>query len=399
MKYMNLKSYVDGDGIDVSKRHILEGHKHYFIEPDNFYSLKEVAKPESLDFVYSKDLINGTKFYRVLIKEWFYACKIKGKIIIEMQDNEILSFKDLINEIKILIGDKSKLIEKEYDDYTREGVMVIEKIKPVLNKADSIGKWTFGILTNGKRDDVVDKTIKSIIDLKISHYEILICGEYSNKPRYKIRNLGFNTEIPWITKKKNFICEEAKYENIVVMHDRYIFDKNWYEGMKKYGNYFEILSCVIKDGNGKRTDDWVTFGSNLNDKVPYGNQGWLEYRDWDKNGYIDGGFYILKKDVWRKVKWDNSLMWNQGEDIALARDFYNAGFVARFNPFSSCVTISTKYKWPIFEFDLRILGRKRGERLINRIKLEIKSSKRLKRHYYVMKDIYLILKKNYGGKQ
>jgi hypothetical protein len=392
---MDLNKHASGKGIDVSRIPVIKKAKHYYLEPNNFYSLKKTGKPENFDFVYSKNLVNATKFFKVLIKEWFYACKINGRIIIDIKSNKLLNFNELIKECNLLLGDKIEIIDTFYKTETKEGILVLKKIKPALKRGDSINKWSFGILTNGKRDEWVDKEIKSILDLKIPNLEIIICGNYNNKNNYPIKRIDFNPEIAWITKKKNMIAEKAKYENIVITHDRYVFDKNWFEGMKRYGNYFEILSCVIRDPNGDRTDEWITFGTDLNAKILQGNQGWLEYRDWDFNSYIDGGLYIIKKSVWERCQWDNSLMWAQREDILLSRDYLNAGFVSRFNPDSSCKTHTIKRKWPIYKFNSQKLGKIQGQKFSHRM-LYIFKKYILKKHYFVIRDCYYVLKEYYG---
>ena len=390
---MNLSQYLKGRGVDVSRHPKLKNCKTYFVEPDNFYSLKKFAKPETLDFIYSKNLINDTKFFKILIKEWFYACRINGKIIIEMKSNKILSFNGLIKECKLLLGDKIIIIGKHIDNLDT-GILILKKVKPASKKGDSIDKWTFGILTNGKRDDWVDQEIESILNLKIPHLEIIICGDYDNKKNYKINHIQFNPEIAWITKKKNIIAEKAKYENLVITHDRFIFDKDWFKGMKKYGNYFEVLSCVIKNSVGGRADDWMTYGTNLNDPLLLGNQGLLDYKDWDKNGYVDGGLYIMKKSVWKKIRWNNRLLWSQGEDIELSRDFYNNGFVVRFNPYSLCKTLSTKkYSLPSYEFNAKKLGKIKGQNILNKMKYFWKIKTR--KHYLAVRDAWFAFKKYY----
>ena len=77
---MDITKYLLGKGVDVSRQPILKNCKHFFIEPNNLYFHKKIAPFESLDFVYSKNLINETKFFRILIKEWFYLCRVGGKI-------------------------------------------------------------------------------------------------------------------------------------------------------------------------------------------------------------------------------------------------------------------------------------------------------------------------------
>ena len=42
--------------------------------------------------------------------------------------------------------------------------------------------------------------------------------------------LTTNNNILYNSKKKNIITQNAKYENIVYMHDYIVLDNNWYKG-------------------------------------------------------------------------------------------------------------------------------------------------------------------------
>lgn len=368
---MDISVYLRGRGIDVSREAILvdKRMKHYFVEPNNFYTLKENFDFESLDFIYSNNLINETKFFKILLKEWFNFCKLKGYIIIVAKTNRILNSNMLIDECNLLFFGKAKIIAKEEID--GQFTVIIQKTKQVLNKKDSMDKWSFGILSDGKRPEQVEKEIESIRALKIPHYEIIICGRYLGDKNNDVQVIDFNPEKPWITKKKNLLCAKSKYENLVITHDRFTFDSDWYSGMKKYGNYFEILSCNITDIEGKRVDDWITYGRKM--VPPIGLQGLMDPKDWDKNGYIDGGIYILKKDTWRKVRWDENLYWGQAEDLKLSKDFIENGFVARFNPYSSVKTSSKRWQYPYVAFDSLRQGKYTNKTFIKKLKHFVKT--------------------------
>ena len=365
---MDLKRYLTGKGFDVSRKETLklDNCKHVFVEPDNLYSLRDFAKFESLDFIYSKNIINETKFHNILIKEWLNFCKVGGYIIIELEDNEILNIKELKKECELLSQDKAKIVEDEE-------FIVLKKVKKMLVKNDSIDKWTFGIVVDGRRDEIVDQIIDSIAALKIPKFEIILCGEkYQGKRKDKVKYLKFDRDLSaHITMKKNVICKNAKYENIVVIHDRFIFDKNWYKGMKKYGNYFEVLGCITQTPKGERVDDWITFGMK-EDKLKIGNLGLLDYRDWDINGFTAGGLYILKKKVWKECKWDNKLIWGQAEDKVLSKCFRERGYVERFNPFSKTITPTERGKWARFKLNKKRYITLKDRPFKNKVKRYIK---------------------------
>ena len=190
----------------------------------------------------------------------------------------------------------------------------------------------------------LEKQIDSIISQKIPFFEIIVCGQYNVPLKYKkfVKVIPFEHEIAWITKKKNLIAKSAKYQNLVISHNRFIFDKDWFNGMKKYGNYFEILMCKILTSSGKRAADWMTYGIPISNRF-YNKTGLLEYQDWDENLNINGSFYILKKSTWEKCPWNNYLVWGQYEDDCLSNDFQKNGIVPRLNPYSAIYTFPERY--------------------------------------------------------
>ena len=117
----------------------------------------------------------------------------------------------------------------------------------------------------------------------------------------------------WITRKKNILVKESKYENIVLMHDYHIFDQNWYRSFKKFGTDWDICSCPQYLITGARNPmDW-----SLWDKPGHGRAWSLDYDDWTQTQYmyISGGFFIVKKYVMIKESLDESFGWNEGEDV------------------------------------------------------------------------------------
>ena len=364
---MDIKQYASGNGVDLSREKEIGNARHVYIEANNLYSLREHFKPESLDFLFIND-INATKFHRILIKEMLIYCKVNGNIILKLTNNKLLNFNRLLDEAKLCILDKGKIIENDNEN----NIIVIKKTKPFLKKDDSITKWSFGIITNGKKNDCVEKQIQSIKSQKILNYEIIVCGNYMKRKEKNFKYVFFEKyDTGWITGQKNELVKNAKYENLVVLHDRIVLDKDWYKEIKKYGNYFEVLSCKVHNDQEERCGDWITYGNIFG---MFGKIGMLDYKDWDKNGYIDGALYILKKSVWKKVKWDETLYWNQGEDAKLSSDWYENGIVTRFNPFSSCLTLSWRHGiLPLYEFNSQKLSKYPGRyNLIGRIKFYIK---------------------------
>ncbi|PIZ52021.1 hypothetical protein COY27_01550 [Candidatus Woesearchaeota archaeon CG_4_10_14_0_2_um_filter_33_13] len=359
---ISIAKYLSGKGIDVSKKSSLSDVKHVFIVPDNTYRIVETE----LDFIYNDGVINLTKYYRILLKEWFYALKKDGKIIIKFIESDWFSSDFLKEEVELLFGDSVSVIFERKENKKDGGSCFL-----VLNKnisgpyyPEGINNWSFGIITNGKKMDALAKIIASIRHQNIPNYEIIICGTYGGLIEEDTKYIHFteNDHRGWITKKKNLICDKAKFENLFVLHDRIVLNPGWFAGMKKYGNNFEVLSCKI-DHKTIRTYDWIT--SRYPYKDPRSRQyfgGYLEYSDWDQWIYIDGGAIILKKIVWEKVKWDENLFWNEAEDLKLSHDQTEHGILIRFNPYSTCESLTWRHPSSklIFKKNKKKLGKLSG---------------------------------------
>lgn len=174
---------------------------------------------------------------------------------------------------------------------------------------------TFGIITDGNSDNYIIEIIKSIEIQNIENYEILIVGNtrINNKKNLRIINFDETIKRGWITKKKNIINKEAKYNIIVFMHDYIKFLPNWYNGMLKFGEDWDICMNIIKNKSGERWFDWITGRASDEFKVwnvsaPY------DYTNTHKM-YISGTYFICKKYVLEKYPFDENRSWGELEDV------------------------------------------------------------------------------------
>ena len=180
--------------------------------------------------------------------------------------------------------------------------------------------FSFGIVTDGSNDNLIESLIESIIYQNIKNYEIIIIGNTKiTNSNIKVIPFDESKRSGWITRKKNIIADVAKYENIVIMHDYFILDHDWYNGFCEFGNDFDVCvnKIITKDGNRFRdyciaplAPDW------------FPNKRLLPYDyvlDSNRNRlcYISGGFYIIKKNIALKYPLNEDLSHNLGEDILL----------------------------------------------------------------------------------
>lgn len=331
------------------------------LEINQLYHPTGSYKTDSFDEVYTKDDLSKTKFVPILLKEWVYLVKKNGYLVIDYIPNRICDKKELENMMLWLWKGSYQITYHDYiDDHHLR--FICRKIVDTKIKNDDITKWTFGIITNGKREQWVEQIIKSIRQQKSPHYEIIICGTYLEKGEKDIRYIPFNKrdDKGWITKKKNLIVKNAKFENICMLHDRIVLDKDWYKGMKKWGNCFENLGCR-QLFEGLRVNDWVASHYFIKNREgeKFSFESSVDYKDWYRNIWFLGQLNIFKKSLITKnnLWWNENLYYGEREDYQFSKNLNDNGFIHRFNDYSSVITLTNKYVNPTWiVYDTNILN-------------------------------------------
>jgi hypothetical protein len=175
--------------------------------------------------------------------------------------------------------------------------------------------FTFAITTDYSDINRLNEVRESIYNLKIPNYEVMIIGGKDYSHYIDTTFLYFNDKkYPgWTTKKKNILVETSRYENVVLMHDYFLFDDNWYNSFVEFGNDWDICSNQQLLINGKRHfTDWVTW-----DDPVFPRYTSLSYDDWSRTQhmYVSGGYFIVKKHVVMDNPFNESLMHGQAEDV------------------------------------------------------------------------------------
>lgn len=182
-------------------------------------------------------------------------------------------------------------------------------------------KFTFGIVTSGNSDSSVQLVINSIESLNIPEYEIIIVGNSQvSRDRTKIIPFNENIRPAWITKKKNIITQNAKYDNIVYTHDYIVFKSDWYTGWISYGEDYKVCMNRILNADGTRYRDWCIWPHNDNfvDGIVTRQRGCLLPYDMDhlsKYLYFSGAYWVGRKDVMTEIPLNEDLLWGQSEDV------------------------------------------------------------------------------------
>jgi len=211
--------------------------------------------------------------------------------------------------------------------------------------------FTFGIITGNGSTSHILNIIQDIEKLNIPKYEVVIVGG-SHISHKNVVHVPFDDSIKtgWITRKKNLITENAKFENIVYAHDYITYDENWYTGFKQFGNDFDICMTKIINADGTRFRDWLIWPHNDNkmDDIMARQRGCIipyHLTHLSKYMYISGAYWVAKKMVMEKHPLDETLCWGESEDVVWSKQVRQE-FLFKMNALSS-VKMS-KYKCKIF---------------------------------------------------
>lgn len=357
--------------LDLSSKSRVGGARHWSQEINQLYHPTGDIEQDSQDLVYSYGNLNTTKFVPILLKEWFYLVQKDGYLVIDYLPNKTCNFQKLEGNMWWLWKMKYDIVYhgpiKNEDFKNLNAKKLIEFLKnapsqPVMPKedeitlrfvckklestkifGDDINKWTFAMITKGERDKWIEEIIQAVHKQKVPHYEIIVCGTYHDRDEKNFTYIPFKErdDKGWITKKKNLMARIAKYENFFFIHDRIVLDKDWFKGMKKYGNCFELLcNRQTLRGEGIRAGDWLTYGtSTLGSPFAISK---LDYKDWDEYIYMGGQLSIWKKSIWEKSPWNETLYWGE-EDVELTFRARDLGFLPRFNPHSSVEALAWRF--------------------------------------------------------
>jgi len=153
------------------------------------------------------------------------------------------------------------------------------------------------------------QTIESIQALNVEH-EILV-SPFTGK----------------LCEKKNALIKQAKYENLVIMHDYIIFDPDWAEKVLAEERPWTVMMNQILNLDGSRYRDWCAWDD------PASGEGWPMSTKWGNHHnkgqpslvpytydrtqymYISGAYWVAKRDFMLNHLLKDDLDWGEGEDV------------------------------------------------------------------------------------
>lgn len=191
-------------------------------------------------------------------------------------------------------------------------------------------KITFGIITFDDSSTYMEEVIQSIVQQNIPEYEIIIVGGTQS---YGHTHIPFNEESHrgWITKKKNLVTQNAKYDIIVYLHDYIALNEGWYQGFLKFGDDWDVCMTQMVNVDGTRYRDWAAWDD---PSLPVLGTGIMKEK-WCPNGiqlqggpgcmpydycntkymYVSGAYWVAKKAFMEIFPLNEDLIQCEGEDV------------------------------------------------------------------------------------
>lgn len=207
---------------------------------------------------------------------------------------------------------------------------------------------SFVIITDGKKYDKIRLQIKSILNMNILDKEIIISGQIDDwmreisSPNVKLVDAKHYAEIGSLGGLRNAACEVSGGDFFVISDDDMVFTPDWYSQFQNYeqkNKDWDILTSLVRQPN----NDLYWGGKNCY-KCPKYEHAILNDNEESDCLYASGGqSFIIRKSVFDKVRWDDSILiytmkdskdYKEGllnEDVKFSQDCLLAGFKIKHN--------------------------------------------------------------------
>ena len=225
----------------------------------------------------------------------------------------------------------------------------LELLKKSSEKSNNGISFCIVFSGSAKEIPLLKQSIDSIVEMNIDSekYEIVVLGSsdfkfYSLSNNYPqaipLRYLPYDFEQTTrllITKKKNYMLDNAKYNIVSINHTRIAYAKDFYKklidrnfdlittkiiGNVKGKNYSFLDFGLIGDYDILKPSKVQTFVGNFIDR----NYMFLMR---NRVPFIDGGLTIFNKNNTSAVRYNENIAWGEAEDVELCSTAYHDGLL------------------------------------------------------------------------
>lgn len=305
----------------------------------NFRVGEKFRQQYNVVWLIEDNLFNEYMFsWMLVIDEILRLFNDQGILIVRTSDNEtgtlyaLKSF--LYRKINVVVILENQFVS-ENDTIT---IFKIERKNLEIYKDKS---WTFGILSDGRKEQNVINLVKKIINIsKHLKVEFLIAGPEINE-LVELDGVHFICNdldaLPRIAEKKNKIISSSKYCNVALFHDRYIVDENFFLGFEEFGYDFDYVTVKQLYPSGAEFPAYLMFKENKKTwQTPIFTP---QYNEVCSSSFLNGGLLIVKKKIAGCINFNPLLLHNEAEDVEYAMQLFSVGIVPRINSIAKAHTI------------------------------------------------------------
>jgi hypothetical protein len=275
--------------------------------------------------------------WRILLDSSLRLIQGQGYLILRYVQNQYISIPALKNFLYRKYGLDVTVAAERVDDGEFLTVFYIARNAKTLSTSNA---WTFGILTQGRKPEIVEKFCESVRQYGGPLHEIIIVGprnaQYDPYAPIYLDKI-YSDKLSDICVKKNDIVATARHENLCILHDRYWLNADFFSGFDLYGYDFDFITIQQNHRSGKNYPSYCA----INDRChliwgPIFECG-NEHQTWNQH-YLNGGLIIAKRALLRHVPFNPLIFHNQAEDVELSKVLAGYSITPRINRLSSAIT-------------------------------------------------------------
>jgi hypothetical protein len=221
-------------------------------------------------------------------------------------------------------------------------VLVFRKSHERRPYSQKLSGLTVGVISDGSLLDQLERIFSGLREAATVPVELLVCGPagklsplLAKYPEARLLPDVTHEDLrPPINLKKQQLIEAATCENLTLIHDRYFFDRAWFERLERFGNLFDFYSCRHCDiaaypEEHRVASDWCQIAYPTTAFSFRQTSGQVNYGNTNPFQYTSGGMYLGKTLLFREVGWPAYLHWGDCEDIHFSRQLQLAGHVVQ----------------------------------------------------------------------
>jgi hypothetical protein len=362
-RYTDIKQFFEvGPSVWIGDYPAFESHSVNIYKSSNFRLAPELHGRFKAVWLYER-LLSDVSAWKVVLDEAIRLIDSEGVMIVRFQQNELLN----IFEFKSFLGRSVVLesIEVLYESHV-DGEFTIALSLQRFNYATYKNKrWSFAVLTQGTKVDNVVRFCRSVRATNNgSEHEIIICGpENEHYKEFEVCYLDkkYDDRFAQIALKKNDIANVSSNDNLMIVHDRYELNDDFFDGFERYGYDFDFLTIRQFYESCDLFPSYLA----LSKRMKWSDVNYSEDEsNFSDGSFLNGGLLIFKKNTLNRVRFNKLLFWNQAEDVELANAMIIHGVVPRLNLMATATTMGidksytkTFKKISIFKKDLYLFDR------------------------------------------